>query len=126
MILKLLLNTGMIWMILINKNIEEYNSSKKRKILIVFDDMIDDMRNNKTFNSIVTRLFLRGRKLNISLAFITQSFFVVPRNIRLSFTEYFIMKIPSKQELQQGVFNHASVINFKEVYENVLQNHIHF
>ena len=75
MILKLLLNTGMIWMILINKNIEEYNSSKKRKILIVFDDMIDDMRNNKTFNSIVTRLFLRGRKLNISLAFITQSFF---------------------------------------------------
>ena len=75
MILKLLLNTGMIWMILINKNIEEYNSSKKRKILIVFDDMIDDMRNNKTFNSILTRLFLRGRKLNISLAFITQSFF---------------------------------------------------
>ena len=126
MILKLLLNTGMIWMILINKNIEEYNSSKKREILIVFDDMIDDMRNNKTFNSIVTRLFLRGRKLNISLAFITQSFFVVPRNIRLSFTEYFIMKIPSKQELQQGAFNHASVINFKEVYENVLQNHIRF
>ena len=56
------------------KNIEEYNIGKKRKILIVFDDMIADMINNKKLNSIVTELFIRGRNLNISLVFITQSY----------------------------------------------------
>ena len=55
----------------IYKNIEEYNISKKRKILIIFDDMIADMINNKKLNSVVTELFIRGRKLNISLVFIT-------------------------------------------------------
>ena len=54
-------------------NIEEYNVGKKRKILIVFDDMIADMINNKKLNSVVTELFLRGRKPNIYLVFITQS-----------------------------------------------------
>ena len=56
------------------KNIEKYNIGKKRKILIVFDDMIADMINNKKLNSIVTELFIRGRNLNISLVFITQSY----------------------------------------------------
>ena len=70
----------------IYKNIEEYNSNKKRKILTVFADMIVDMLNNKKLNPIVTELFIRGRKLNISLAFITQSYFVVPKNIRLNST----------------------------------------
>ena len=88
------------------KNIEEYNPNKKRKILIVFDDMIADMLSNKKLNPIVTELFIRGRKLNISLAFITQSYFVVPKNIRLNSTHYFIMKIPNKRELQQIAFNH--------------------
>ena len=65
----------------IYKNIGEYNPIKKRKILIEFDDMIVDMLNNKKLNSVVTELFIRGRKLNISLVFITQSYFVVPKKL---------------------------------------------
>ena len=61
----------------IYKNIEEYNSNKKRKILIVFDDTIPDMLSNKKINPIVTELFIRGKKLNSSLIFITQSYFAV-------------------------------------------------
>ena len=67
------------------KNIEEYNTDQEHKILIVFDDMIADMINNKKLNSIVTDLFIRGRKLNISLLFITQSYFKVPKDVRLTF-----------------------------------------
>ena len=62
------------------KNIEDYNPNKKRKILIVFDDMIADMINK--LNPVVTELFIRGRKLNISIVFITQSYFKVPRDVR--------------------------------------------
>ena len=76
--------------------------------------MIADMLCNKKFNLIVTELFIRGRKLNISLVFITQSYFAVPKNIRLNSTHYFIMKIPNKQELQQIAFNHSSDIDFKD------------
>ena len=79
----------------IYKNIEEYNPNKKRKILIVFDDMIADMLSNKKLNSIVTELFIRGRRLNISLVFITQSHFKVPKDVRLSTTHFFVMKIPN-------------------------------
>ena len=63
----------------IYKNNEEYNQNKKRSILIVFDDMIADMLNNKKLNPVVTELFIRGRKLNISLVFITESYFVVSK-----------------------------------------------
>ena len=63
----------------IYKNIANFNPNKKRKILIVFDDMIADMLSNKKLNPIVTELFIRGRKLNISLVFITQSYFAVPK-----------------------------------------------
>ena len=76
----------------IYKNIEEYNPNKKRKILIVFDDMIADMHSNKNLNPLVTELFIRGRGLNISIAFITQSYFSLPKNIRLNYAHYFIMK----------------------------------
>ena len=98
----------------IHKNIEEYNLNKKRKILIVFDDMIPDMLTNKKLNPAVTELFIRGRKLNISLVFITQSYFVVPKNIRINSTHYFMMNIPNKRELQQIVFKHSSDIDFKD------------
>ena len=74
----------------IYKNIEEYNPNKQRKILITFDDMIADMFSNKQLNPVVTEMFITGRKLNISLVFITQSYFVVPKNIRLNSTYYFI------------------------------------
>ena len=70
------------------ENIKEYNPNKKRKILIVFDDMIDDTSTNKKLNPIVTELFLRGRKLNISFVCITQPYFVVPKNIKLNSTHY--------------------------------------
>ena len=83
----------------IYKNIEEYNPNKKRELLIIFDDMITDMLSNKKSNPIVTKLFIRGRKLNIYLVFITQSYFAVPKNIRLNSTHYFVMKIPNKREL---------------------------
>ena len=82
--------------------------------MIAFDDMIDDMLSNRKLNSIVTELFIRGRKLNISLVFITHSYFAVPKNNRLNSKHYFIMKIPNKRELQQIAFNHSSDIDFKD------------
>ena len=101
------------------KNIDNYNSDKENKVLIVFDDMIADMIKNKKLNSIVTELFIRGRKLNISLVFITQSYFKVPKDVRLNTSHFFIMKIPNKRELQQIAPNHSSDINtgdFIEIY----------
>ena len=91
----------------IYKNIEEYNPNKKRKILITFYDMIADMINNKKINSLVTELFIKGRKLNVSPVFITQSYFAVPKNIILKSRHYFIMKIQNKPELQQIAFSHS-------------------
>ena len=88
------------------KNIDDYNPDKENKILIVFDDMIADMIHNKKLNSIVTELFIRGRELNISLVFITQSYFKVPKNVRLNTIHFFITKISNKRELQQIAINH--------------------
>ena len=96
------------------KNINDYNPDKENKILIVFDDTIADMIHNKKLNSIVTELFIRGRKLNISLVFITQSYFKVPKDVRLNTTHFLIMKIPDKRELQQISINHSSNINTKD------------
>ena len=96
----------------IYNNIEEYRPNKKRKILIVFDDVIATMFSNKKLNPIVTELFIRGRKLNISLVFITQSYFAVPKNIGLNSTHYFVMKIPNKRELQQIAFSYSSELTF--------------
>ena len=72
------------------------------------------MLSNKNLNPAVTELFIRDRKLSISLVFITESYFAVPKHIRLNSTHYFIMKIPNKQEIQQIAFNHSSDIDFKE------------
>ena len=96
------------------KNINEYNPDKENKILIVFDDMIADIVHNKMLDSIVTELFIRGRKLNISLVFITQSYFKVPKDVRLNTSHFFIAKIPNKRELQQIAINHSSDINTKD------------
>ena len=96
------------------KNINKYNTDKDRKILIFFDDMIADMINSNKLNSIVTEMFIRDRKLNISLVFITQLLFKVPKDVRLNTTHFFIAKIPNKRELQQIAVNHSSDINFKD------------
>ena len=95
------------------KNIEEYNTDNERKILIAFDDMIADMISNKKLNSIVTELFIRGRKLSIFFVFFTQSCFKVPKDVRLNFTQFFIMKTPNKGDLQQNTLNPLSDINSK-------------
>ena len=94
----------------------------------MFDDMIADMIQNKELNSIVTELFIRGRKLNISLVFITQSYFKVPKDVRLNTTHFFITKILSKRELQQTAIIHQILI-LKILLisiENALPNHILF
>ena len=96
------------------KNIEDYNPRKNRKVLIVFDDMIADMINNKKLNPLVTELFITGRKLNISIFFINQSNFKVPKDVRLNSTHFFIIKVPNKRELQQTALNHSSDIEFKD------------
>ena len=87
--------------------------------------MIADILSNKKRNLIVTELFIRGRKLKISLVFITQSYFTVPKNIRLNSTYYFNIKISNTRELQQIAFNHSSDIDFKDfmnLYKNCTAN----
>ena len=101
------------------KNIEDYNPGKKRKALIIFDDMIADMINNNKLDPIVTELFIRGRNLKISvvfIVFITLSLLCqkVPKDVRLNSTHFFIMKIPNKRESQQIALNHSSEIDFKD------------
>ena len=100
------------------KNISYYNPNKENKILIAFDDLIADMIQNKKLNSIVTELFIRGRNLNISLIFITQSYFKVPKDVRLNTTHFLISKIPNRRELQQIAINYSSDISTKD-FENI-------
>ena len=97
------------------KNIDEFNIDKERKRLMAFHDMIADMNNNKRLNSIATELFIRARRLNISLVFITKSYFKVPKDVSLNCTHVFIMKIPNKRELQQIALNHSPDINSKDL-----------
>ena len=102
--------------------IDKSNTGKKCKILIVFDNMIADMINNKKLNAVVTELVIRGRKLNISIVFITQSYFKVPKDVRLNSTHFFIMKIHNKRELQQIELNHLSDIDCKNINLVIRQN----
>ena len=84
----------------IYKNIEEYNPGKKTKVLIVFDDMIADMIDNKKFYQVVSELSIRERKLNTSLVVITQSYFPLPKYVRLNTIHFIIMKIKNRKEFQ--------------------------
>ena len=92
-------------------NIDDYNLKRKRKVLIVFDDMIADIMTKKKFQAIIKELFIRCRKLNISLVFITQSYFSVPKEVRLNSTHYLIMKIHNRRELQQIAIDHSADID---------------
>ena len=98
----------------IYENINDYNPSSRRKILIVFDDVIIDIVTIKEFKAITKELFIRCRKLNISLVFITQSYFSVPKDVRLNSTHYLIMKINNKRELQNIAINHSADIDYKD------------
>ena len=76
--------------------------------------MIADMEFNKKLKLIITELYIRGRKINISLVFLSRSFFIVPTNIKLNATYYFIMEIPNERRLQQISVSQSSDINFKD------------
>ena len=96
------------------ENIDDHNPIRKRKVLIVFDEMIADIMSNKKFQAIIKELFIRCRKLNISLVFITQSYFSVPKDVRLNSTHYLIMKINNKRELQNIAINHSADIDYQD------------
>ena len=96
------------------ENINDYNPSRKIKILIVFDDMIADIMSNKKFQAMIKELFSRCNKLNISLVFITQSYFSVQKDVRLNSTHYLIMKINNRKELQNIAINHSADIDYKD------------
>ena len=92
------------------ENINDYNPSRKRKTLIVFDDTIPDIMSNKNFQAIIKELFVGCRKLNISLALITQSYFSVPKDARLNSAHYLIKKINNRKELQNIAINHSAIL----------------
>ena len=93
---------------------QEKEKTRKRKKLIVFDYVIADIMSNKRLQAIVKKLFIRCRKLNISLVFISQSYFSVSKDVRLNSTHYLIMKINSKRELQNIAINHSADIDYKD------------
>ena len=95
------------------EDIDGYNPSREGKILIVFDGMVENGMTNKKFQTIIKELFIRCRKLNISLACITQSYFSVPKDVRLNST-HLIMKINNKRELQNIAINHSADIDYKD------------
>ena len=96
------------------ESINDYNPNRKRKILIVFDDMIADIMTNKKFEAIIKELFIRCRKMNISLVFITQSYFSVPKDMILNSAHYFTMEINNKKELQNIAINPSADIDCKD------------
>ena len=94
-------------------NINDYNSIKKKK-KNVFDGMIADIIGNKKFQAIIKELFIRCRKLNISLVFITQPYYSVPKDALLNSTQYFIIKINNRRELQNIAINHSADIDYQD------------
>ena len=96
------------------ENIDLYNPYRKRKVLIVFDDMIADIMTSKKFQLLIKELFIRCRKINISLVFITQSYYSVPKDVRLNSTHYLIMKINNERELENIEINHSADIDYKD------------
>ena len=111
------------------KNINDYYPIRKRKKLIVFDGMIADIMTSKKFHAIIKELFIRGRKLNISLTFITQSYFSVPKDARLNTTHYFIMKINNRIELKNIATDHSADIDyqdFKKIYRECTKEPYNF
>ena len=97
------------------ENIHDYNPSRGRKVLIVFDDMIAGIMKNEKFQAIIKELFTRCRKLNILLIFITQSYFSVPKYVTLNSTHYLIIKINNKRELQNIAIIHCADIDYNDI-----------
>ena len=94
---------------------------RKRKVLIVFDDMISHVMSNKKAQQVLKELFIKCRKLNMSLCFLTQSYFSVPKDVRLNCMHYIIFKLNNKRELQNIAINHSADIDYKDfvkIYRN--------
>ena len=98
----------------IYNEINDYTKKRKRKVLIVFDDMISHVMSNKKAQQVLKELFIRCRKLNISLRFLTQSYFSIPKDVRLNCTHYVIFKLNNKRELQNIAINHSADIDYKD------------
>ena len=103
-------------------NIDDYNiGRRRRRLLIVFDDMIADIISDKKFKALVKELFIRSRKLNISIVFITQSYFRTPKDARLNSTHYLLMKIQNKKELKNIAQDNSGDVHFKD-FLNIYKN----
>ena len=110
------------------ENINNYNKNRDKKVLIIFDDMIADIMRSEKFKAIVKELFIRCRKLNISIVFITQSYFRTPKDARLNSTQYILMEIGNKKELKSIAEENSGHLDFKDFLKYiiiVLMNHIH-
>ena len=109
----------------IHESIEEYNPNEKRKMLIIFYDLIANILKNKKPNPTVTELFIRGRKLSNSLVYITQTYFAVPKNIRENSGHYFIMKIQANKNFNKLRLTIHQILTFKTL-QIYVKNHILF
>ena len=96
-------------------NIKDYNKKRKRKVLIIFDDMISHVTSDKKAQQVLKDLFIRCRKLNISIFFLTQSYFSDPKDVRLNCTHYILFKLSSRRELQNIAINHSAYIDYKNL-----------
>ena len=96
------------------ENINNYNKNRDKKVLIIFVDMIADIMRSEKFKAIVKELFIRCRKLNISIVFITQSYFRTPKDARLNSTHYILMKIGNKKELKSIAEENSDHLDFKD------------
>ena len=111
------------------KDVDNYNSKRDKKVLIVFDDIIADIMGNEKFQAVMKEFFIRCIKLNISLVFITQSYFPVPKDVRLNSIHYLILKINNKRELQNIAINHSGDIDyqdFKKIYSECTKEPFNF
>ena len=96
------------------ENINNYNKNRDKKVLIIFDDMIADIMRSEKFKAIVKELFIRCRKLNISIVFITQSYFRTPKDVRLNSTHYILTKMGNKKELKSIAEENSGHLDFKD------------
>ena len=96
------------------ENIRDYNKKHDKKVLLIFDDMIADIEHNKNFKKTIKELFYRARKLNVSIAFITQSYFRALKDVRLNSTHYILMKIGNKKELKSIAEEKSGHLDYKD------------
>ena len=102
-------------------DIEDYNKKRKIKVLTGFDDMISHVMSNKEAQLVLKELFIRCRKLNISLCFLTQPYFGVPKDVRLNCTHYIVFKLSNKREIQNIAINHSADIDYED-FVNIYRN----